>query len=626
LGGRESVGELVVVALPGVQDFIAEAQSTSDVCASSDIYAALADRVVRVLRDAGGDLILPVRDTAGTADVVNPENAEQPGHGLIADSAAGTPNRIVALFPSKAGVAAAERASKAVADTWEGWVRQALGLKAGAAVPATPGFPLVQWACVPEEAAEGYAGQWREAQRLLAARRRIRDFTRAPEQEWQQRKICSLAPKWPAEPKAPAGVPPHERSAVLSVTGWVKRRWRHLSDAPGFPSTASIASAPYRLAVLRRLSDADVAAEVRKLDEARKAVEDVLGPAGREVPVPGLAGLIPASGPGNWFGRSGGPWVYPDQWQPEGLAREAGLKAGKDTGEKIRQVSAAVQSGFTAAGRLRELMRAQGSDPAELTSYLAVAVQDLDSMGRFLSGEATDGAGRRISADKDEHRRVSSELLRVAAEQRDALATEALLSVPVYVGGDDLLAFAPASTALAAARTCHDMIPDTLPYASTAVLFFHYQGSIQVAMREAHGLLEDAKKNVPGKHALAVRYLRRSGASATSIQPWTGPGQDSSADLFGIFARGRALRLSPRLVADLERDATELASLAYVSDRLYRAELARLVRRHAEGGQDNADQAADALDWLGRNERLPVPDRGPHLAARVGVFLRQEAR
>ena len=629
LGGQDTAVELVAVALPGVQDFIAEAESTSDVYASSAIYATLADRVVRALRDAGGEIILPASDPAGAVDAERVADTDQPERRRPVGSSAGTPNRIVALFPAKAGAAAAEQASKAVAGVWEDWVRRALDLPQEAPVPATPGFPLVQWVCVPEGAG-GYAGQWREAQRLLAARRRIRDFPAVPEQEWQRRKICSLAPRWPAEPKAPRGVPPHEQPAVLSVTGWVKRRWRHLGGAPGFPSTASIASAPYRLAVLCRLADADVAAAVRSLDEARKAVEGVLGPAGRESLVPGLAALIPDGGSGSWFGRSGGPWIYPEQWQPETLAREAGLKPGKDTTEKIQQVSAAVRSGSTAASQLRELMGRQHNAAVRPTSYLAVVVQDLDSMGLFLSGEGRDSAGRRIRTDRDNHKRVSSELLRVAGEQRVALATEALLAVPVYIGGDDLLAFAPASTALAAAQACHDMIPDTLPHASTAVLFFHYQGSIQHAMREARKLLEDAKKHVRGKHALAVRYLRRSGASAISIQPWTGPGQDSSAGLFGIFARGQALQLSPRLVSDLERDAAELASLAYVSDRLYQAELARLVRRHAAegqaGGQDAAGQAADALDWLGRHERLPVPDRGPHLAARVGVFLRQEAR
>jgi CRISPR-associated protein Cmr2 len=212
------------------------------------------------------------------------------------------------------------------------------------------------------------------------------------------------------------------------------------------------------------------------------------------------------------------------------------------------------------------------------------------------------------------------------------LKTEQLLAVPVYAGGDDLLAFAPASTAIDAAQACHAEIPPTLPTASTAVLFFHYHASIQQAMRQARSLLEHAKEAVRGKHALAVGYLRRSGVGAASIQPWTA--QDgSSAELFGLFAREREPRLSPRLLADLQRDAGELAGLAEVSERLrrplYAAELTRLVRRHAgadaSGHREAIGQIAGALDWLGRNERGRRPP-GPQLAARVGVFLRQEAR
>jgi CRISPR-associated protein Cmr2 len=105
-------------------------------------------------------------------------------------------------------------------------------------------MPLVHWVCVPSVSG-GYPAQWREAQRLLAARRRIRDF---PAVEWPQRALCVLGPRWPAEP-VPGGLKEHEKAA-LSAAGWVKRRWRKIHDLGGFPSTASIASAPFRRAVL----------------------------------------------------------------------------------------------------------------------------------------------------------------------------------------------------------------------------------------------------------------------------------------------------------------------------------------------------------------------------------------
>lgn len=623
MDGLGEGGDLVVVALPGVQRFIAEARSTADVSAASEIYSALAEQAVTVLRsETGAQLVLP---------------ADSGPSGVPPSGQVGMPNRVVALLPARTGAAAARRASEAVHEAWQRWVRRALEPARGEPLPETPGFPCVQWACVPADPA-GYQVQWLQAQRLLVARRRIRDFPAAPEEEWRQRVLCSLAPRWPAERKAPPKAPRYEQRTPLSAAGWVKRLWRYTNGATGFPSTASIASAPYRRAVLERLADPEISGAVAALDNARGVIERALGTAGTETPVPGLASLIPASGPGAWLARSGGAWVYPGQWRAETLMRQAGMEPARDGAAARAQIQDAVRDGLEAATWLRRRIENPASQAVKLSSYLAVVVQDLDSMGLFLSGQAGDAAGRKIEVLPNEHRRVSQELLRVAVAQREALEAGPLLGVPVYAGGDDLLAFCPASKAIDAAVVCQGEIPPSLPYASTAVLFFHYHASIQQAMSQARSLLDQAKE-LRGKHGLAVGYLRRSGVSAVSVQPWADGAGNSSAHLFGLFAREREPRLSPRLVADLERDAAELTELSEVSQRLHRplytAELARLARRHAGAGaaqhRDAISRVAGALDWLGRHEhaRSPVnPDgpAGPEVAAMVGVFLRQEAR
>lgn len=610
---QDDCRDLAVIALPGVQSFIEESRSTSDVSAASQIYAALAAVVIGSLRsEDDADLILPGYPAdSGTA-------------GSSASSSAlgvpGVPNRIVASLTAGNGAAAAERAVAAVQQAWHGWLCDVLGRTS--AIPETPGFPRAQWACV--SAVPGYEAQWHQAQRLMVGRSQVRDFPALPDEQWRRRVLCTLSPRWPAEEKAPPRTPAHEKDLKLSAVGWVKHRWHRMNKQDGFPSTASIASAPYRQAVLRQLGNDNVRDAVRRL---RDAVGLIPGTA----PETAVPGLVTPGEHDRWFATSAGPWVYPDSWQLESLAREAALfRPGRDAevpGQVREKLGPAVEAGRQAARDLREAMARLHATPP-LAKYLAVVVQDLDSMGLFLSGKAPSAAGQAISISQNEHRRVSLDLLNVAEAQRVALRDEILLGVPVYAGGDDLLAFAPASTALTAAEQCHDAIPPTLPTASTAVLFFHYHASIQVAMSQARKLLKDAKEHVEGKHALAVGYLRRSGTSAVSIQPWPGRDGASSAELFRLFALGGAEQLSPRLVADLERDAGELAALRAASERLYLAELARLVGRHTEGGEAVTSDAVSALDWLGLHERLDgqAGVARPQAAARVGVFLRQEAR
>jgi CRISPR-associated protein Cmr2 len=634
----EAVRDLVVITLPGVQRFIGEARSTADVRAASEIVGNLASAAAAECQGAGGELVFPSSLADGSDSALGGEGP------LPADAGHdGMPNRVVALAPAGGGAEIARRAKAAVQLAWDSWVRQALVLgpaaQGGPGTPATPGFPVIQWVCVPA-LPEGYPAQWMRARDLLDARRRVRDFS---EVSWERRALCSLSPRWPAE-DLPDGLREHEKD-TLSAANWVKRRWRRIQDKDGFASTSSIASAGYRRDVASHLDDPGVAAAVSELMNAAREVRDE-----RETLVPGLPDL--RAEPGRWLVRSAGPWVYEDRWQAEPLARE--------TRKELDALRPAVVRGAAAAKHLAKIMAGHGvASPA---SYLAVMVQDIDGMGLFLSGTGTNAVGARLDVGPAAHAGLSASLRRLAAQQRRGLASLDLLGVPVYAGGDDLLAFVPAATALAAAQACHDLIPADLPRASTAVLFFHYHAGLQAAMTRAREMLDQAKSVVPQKHGLAVGYMRRSGASEFSIQPWAvpagqgvpgGPAATSAAELLGLFAAGRAYPLSPRLVADLERDAGELSRLFERDQAVYRAELVRLVGRHIGKAADPSaagtlsataaqvarqaaarraavSEAAGALWWLGRQEYAPRDGAPagprPARAARVGVFLRQEAR
>lgn len=600
-----------MIALSGVQRFISESRATSDLSSASEIVARLATEAATVCQNADAEIVFPALDaqTDASAAVSGPPSTIHP---------AGVPNRIVARLPAGTGTRVAAEAAETVQARWTDWVGQTLGREV-----ATPGMPSVQWVCAPASLGN-YAEQWSQAQAALVARRRVRDF--APVEELQ-RQLCSLSPRWPAEEKLPDDLAEHERD-TLSAANWVKRLWRsRLSQTgkrPGFPSTSSIASAPFRRQVLRHLDAPQVRSAVAALRHAVELLDRV-----REAPIAGL----PASGePATWFAAAAGRWVYEDTWQLDVLKREYPASA------KDGSLPDIVRAGHAAAGDLLRVMKdSYKVEPP--TSYLALLAQDLDGMGRFLGGEEV--AGRRIQVSVPEHGGISKLLGRLAAAQHHELQREELLGVPVYAGGDDLLAFAPAATALEAAQACQGLVrAEPLPTASTAVLFFHHRSSLRLAVVEARRLLEEAKDASPVKHALAVGFLRRSGVREHSIQPWLPglPGDDAAdertaARSFGIFARPAShdsepapRPLSPRLVTELERDAEELACPG-LPDDLYRAELARLVERHGGTAED-----ANALVRLGMSERTTAAEEGeaagrrPAAAARVAVFIRQECR
>ena len=197
IGQPGGAGDLVVVALPGVQRFIAEARSTSDVSAASEIYSALAARVVDVLRGRGR------RGACPSGPRCTPDRLTR----RPLQRRTGMPNRVVALLPAGTGAAAARQAS-------ERRTRPGMAGSASVMRPA-PGNPSPRLrdsrACsgsafLPIPADTRSSGSRRSGCSL--ARRRVRDFAAVPEEEWRQRVLCSLAPRWPAERKAPPACSP----------------------------------------------------------------------------------------------------------------------------------------------------------------------------------------------------------------------------------------------------------------------------------------------------------------------------------------------------------------------------------------------------------------------------------
>lgn len=585
--------DLVLISLPGVQRLISEARTTADVHGGSAIIADLATTAAHACRD-NGELVIPDRR------VVPPK----PTDGSDVAGMSSTPNRIVALAPEGQGVELAHQVVAAVHQRWEELLAKIF--RDGLDLAAISRPPAIVWVCVPPLLG-GYSQQWTRGQALLTARRRVRDFMPFESTGHDQ---CALSPRWCA---VDADYLQNERlrkspraRTPLSVLSWVKRL-----HGGRFPSTPSIASAPFRHEVLQAAHRKSIRSAIESL---WKIVKQLKAP--EERAIDGLRVTTSVPEPIRWFAQSSGPWIYPDRWQASSIAHDLGRPE-----DEIRPLA---ERGRQAAKNLIDIATKEYGIAAP-SSYMAVLAQDIDSMGLYLSGKARNAAGNLLDVSPDTHRQVSLDLANIAKKHLAILTDRCrrdtpLLGVPVYRGGDDLLALLPAGSALAAARECREAVPIELPTASTAVLFFHAKDSLQEAVSAARALLAEAKAARSEKNMLAVGYLRRSGTKAQSIQPW-----DGDPHAVDLFAGEPAGRLSPRLVADLTRDADQLHELAKQNPQLFRAELIRLVRRHLP---DQAKAAAPAIGErlfrLGWDEgshgaKRPLPIE----AARVNVFLRE---
>jgi len=572
--------DLVVVVLAGVQRFIAESRSTADLHAGSTIISTLAQAMVEQVPE--DNRVFP----AGA-------------------STASTPNRVVAQAPAAAGTTLARRMAEAARAEWRTYDP----------AQGSHGFPTVQWVVVPPEPC-GYAAQWERAGRALAARKRIRDFTFPP---MAQTRVCALTGRWAAVTSPPKGAYNVRENEVLSAVGHAKRAFSRKARQ-GFPSTWSIAAAPFRAGVISAAAaDPRLLQRVTNLRDAVELLIGVLSEDDRKAlertagTPPGMP--HPEDDRLRWFREAEGGWCVPEFWEPAGLARDYALSQDPEDGE----FTAACGLARGAANALVEAVTRREGPP--LSPYLAVLAQDADHMGAKLGSFPQDQEPRGW------HLQVSGLLAEASERQTAAIESQdsKVLGRVVYAGGDDLLALVPAGSALRAAMDTSQAFVGTLqqavaePTCSTAVVFFHASWPLQSAVVAAQRLLEEAK--AAGRPGLGVAVMRRSGERNRVILPWLDPsdGRTPMAEhvlrLVTSLSGPSSGALSGRLATGLERDRRELATLG---PEWLAWELARRAVRH--GADPVAGRALLALSYELADGRRDVPDA----AVLIARFLAAE--
>lgn len=189
----------------------------------------------------------------------------------------------------------------------------------------------------------------------------------------------------------------------------------------------------------------------------------------------------------------------------------------------------------------------------------------------------------------------------------------------VYSGGDDVLAFIAVEDALDAARRLRaefgsdilessamaQMLPGTTLTASAAIVIIHHSHPLSHAMEYIRRVIKEEAKKVPGKDAVAIHVLKRSGDPLSLSVKWRLPIEpDGQVDALesigsaaaqmkqGVFSSGLAHRLG-ELRLSLVRTGNRLVD---VPNARTVAEMQRLVVRQVlsrgEAREDGDREAA----------------------------------
>ncbi|MGL4305105.1 MAG: Cas10/Cmr2 second palm domain-containing protein [Mycobacteriaceae bacterium] len=515
----------------------------------------------------------------------------------MVDSASVT-NKIIYLCNVGQGASIAEKCVEKMTQLWQNKLAEVFVEDTPI---KTPGFPDISWITV-EGSAGNYADLWQAAQRALTARKRSKVFDPFIE---KQVVLCSQSAGLPAIPAAKIRLlQRYESDENLSAAGWVKRK----NTKGKFSSTRAVASAAF-LAKLEQTENKDLGkaltSPVNQLEEVIAVLND--------------SGATPSAGSRTSFANCA-DWLYPELWRVETLAKEY-----EGINDKL------VAKGREASKEILKLAKIHIN--LDLSPYYAIIAQDIDRLGQALN-----------SWTLNEQSEAAFQLYELAQEQKKIARKSEFCSSVIYSGGDDFLAFSPASTALSLAETLRKSLAEHVDKnmlwqkankgkgvtASTAIVFVHMSYPLRLALESVREALNEAKNAqispTQNRDALAVIAIRRGGERARTVQPWNiNSDGGNAADLLRAVSPSGANALSPRLAADIEANNKEMQSLAAEDNPdlwdTLKAEIHRLTIRH--GG---SDLSAKSLVKLAEQERSNGKFLQPLPAVLIARFLSQECQ
>jgi CRISPR-associated protein Cmr2 len=488
---------LLGVSLPGVQRFIVSSRKTADLWGASQIRQELAHLVYTT-----------VTETAPNTRFVIPSGSV---------SVRSMTNRLVAVIDHDFGFELTRRIEVAVSERWAVMVEEAYRSARGSGKLFTPELPIV--CCIVPYIQSEHKKGWRELQRALTAKRRVRSFAAINQ---TGSRLCGQCAEYQVCPTE--NLPNRSGSEELCVSCITKRVRGSEST---FPSTSTISAAPF----LRTLANGAIASpQIASLVAEVQRLHQTLG-----------APTVPDSGyadPSLIHSLKGsraldGSWWYLSSWERERLCADNPFLAKRPAAD-LDAICVSARSS------LQQLFALLGDEPHG--SYAIIAM-DGDKVGLHISS-------KKSLAEVDE---VAQGLTKFASTAN--VVAESFLGRVVYSGGDDLLILVPVEHALALVEKLETDFRRDIPALtiSSAVHVVPRSAPLMAALSTVRETLEWAKAIRPAtglEGRLGISVDVRSGARGRlAIVP------QSAASFSRVCALVSSENASKKLAGSLETQA-----------------------------------------------------------------------
>jgi CRISPR-associated protein Cmr2 len=479
-----------------VQGFVAQARRTRDLWAGSFLLSYLSNAAMDAVVAHGGRVVLPARGPVQPFGTVPNRFLAEGVDAEGAREAAASVQRAWARIAEAVWQDVVEHVARLGKDTRPIWTRQVNGFWEITWAIGAPGCldARKHWRTPPLRVEGG------DHCALMSDLQEISGYVRAREQQQQDDFWAAL--------RARCGVLDLAKDERLCAVALIKRLFPRVVEsttgltfrAQSWPSTSYLAAVPWLAHVARHHRDTmrDYASRAQSL--AGKAFGE------RHTHI---ACLRDVDTGGSRFLHMDGNFFFVQQL--ENANRTPFDEPAGDDDPKRRALVRA----------LEEIHRQVGRKPAP---YYALLSMDGDSMGKLLS------QARELHTGTGAAEEIVTRSLKAFADQVPDLV-RAHNGVPVYAGGDDVLALLPAPDACACAaalaeryrRSFAQHCPPALAGDATlsgAIVYAHYATALRQVLVTAHRLLDDVAKDATGRDSLAIGILKGSALVCEWSAPW----------------------------------------------------------------------------------------------------------